>query len=213
MAIPSAGLPKVSAVFGALAVSSLLFSQGCSSPLNPGMETEAYASSVSRADALSEGLSDLRHRVRPGDSSTNGLVFTFDSPESLARSFLRALSAGNVEKLKRFALTEQEFRDFVWPQLPRSRPEMGLPVEYAWGELNQKSLSSLAVTFRRHGGRKYELVSIGFREETTDYGLFLVHRRSRVVVRDERGRVVELELFGSILETQGTYKLFSYWVD
>jgi hypothetical protein len=40
-----------------------------------------------------------------------------------------------------------------------------------------------------------------------------VHRRTRLTVRDERGETVDLELFGSILETGGSYKLFSYRVD
>jgi hypothetical protein len=46
-----------------------------------------------------------------------------------------------------------------------------------------------------------------------DYGPFLVHRRTRLTVRNERGETVDLELFGSILETGGSYKLFSYRVD
>jgi hypothetical protein len=155
----------------------------------------------------------VEHGGSPVGSSVSKLEFTFDSPESLITDFLLALRARNLEQLKRFALTESEFREFVWPRLPRSQPEMGVPVEYAWGELNQKSLSSLATTFQRHGGRRYELVGVRFVDGTTDYGTFLVHRRTRLTVRDERGETVDLELFGSILETGGSYKLFSYRVD
>jgi hypothetical protein len=199
---------------GVLATAILLISQGCHSPSSPEMEAGGSPqATMSRAELAADEFTAFRREGSPTPASTSDLEFTFDSPEGLATSFLRALRARNAERLKRFALSEREFCDYVWPQLPRSRPEMGVPIEYAWGDLHQKSLTALAMTFRRYGGRSYELIDVRFRGETTDYGLFLVHRRAVVIARNELGRTVQLELFGSILEADGAFKLFSYVVD
>ena len=47
-------------------------------------------------------------------------------------------------RLDALALSEQEFRDHVWPDLPAARPERNLPFSYVWGDLHQKSNISLA---------------------------------------------------------------------
>jgi hypothetical protein len=139
---------------------------------------------------------------------------TFDSPEALARAVLEAFAKEDVDRLKSLPLSKDEFRLYVWPKLPASRPERGVPLEYAWGELNQKSRNAIAANFARHKGRNLELVSIRFKDGRTDYGSFVVHRRSELLVKDPAsGKEERLELFGSVMEWKGKYKLFSYVTD
>jgi hypothetical protein len=53
-----------------------------------------------------------------------------------------------------------------------------------------------------------------FMDGETDYGAFIVHRKSELRVRDtESGEELSLELFGSVMERKGKYKLFSYVTD
>ena len=40
-----------------------------------------------------------------------------------------------------------------------------------------------------------------------------MHRESRLVVRDEHGAEMQLRFFGSVLERDGEYKVFSFVVD
>jgi hypothetical protein len=142
------------------------------------------------------------------------LTGTYSSPEDLARDFLDALYRKDVEALKGFALNEDEFRLHVWPELPSSRPERGVPLEYAWGDLNQKSTNSLRRTYDRYGGRKLTFIRLDFEDETTPYETFKVHRDARVVVLDEEtGKEWRLDLFGSVMEKDGRFKLFSYVTD
>lgn len=139
---------------------------------------------------------------------------TFDSPEALARVVLEAIRTEDVETLKRLPLTEDEFRLHVWPKLPASRPERGVPFEYAWGELSQKSRSAIAASFSRYKGRRLELLSLGFKGEATDYGDFVLHGEPELQVKDAvSGGVLSLSLFGSVVEWKGKYKLFSYVTD
>ena len=76
------------------------------------------------------------------------LANTSASPEALAAAVLDALARGDRARLDALALTEQEFRDHVWPDLPAARPERNLPFSYVWGDLHQKSNLSLAQTLR-----------------------------------------------------------------
>ena len=141
------------------------------------------------------------------------LGWTFDSPETVAEAVLDALAAGDVERLEALTLSETEFRTVVWPELPSSRPERGLPFEYAWGDLHQKSNNALRRLISGEAGRRYQLLAVEFDGESTAYDTFRVHRESRLVVRGDDGAELQLRLFGSVLERGGEFKLFSYVVD
>ena len=141
------------------------------------------------------------------------LSSTFDSSEKLTQAVLDALAASDRETLSAFALNEVEFRTVVWPELPASRPERGVPFDYAWGDLHQKSDAGLSRLLHRYGGQRFEVLDVDFTGETTDYRSFLVHRDSQVRVRDASGKESVVRLFGSILQRDGEFKLFSYVVD
>jgi hypothetical protein len=142
------------------------------------------------------------------------LSATFESPEALARSVLKAFSEEDVDGLKRLPLSKEEFRIHVWPKLPASRSERNISFEYGWGDLHQKSVGSISSNFARYKGRKLELLSIQFKDGETDYGSFVVHRESMMRVKDrESGEEFDLALFGSVMEYKGRYKIFSYVTD
>ena len=126
---------------------------------------------------------------------------------------LAALADRNADYLASLALSELEFRTVVWPELPASRPERGLPFDYVWGDLNQKSTNALRRLLARHGGRRYTLRAVTFRGGTTPYETYRVHREATLDLVDEEGNELTLPLFGSILEREGGFKLFSFVVD
>jgi hypothetical protein len=142
------------------------------------------------------------------------LSYTFDSPEALTQAFLDALYLEDVDALKKFGLNEGEFRLHVWPELPVSQLDKPLPFEYGWNDLHQKSMNSLRRTYATYGGKKLKFIRLEFEDETTDYETFKVLRDARVVVLDEeRNEEMRLDLFGSIMEKRGRFKLFSYVTD
>jgi hypothetical protein len=135
------------------------------------------------------------------------------SPARLASSVLEALAQYDVGRLRVIALSEREFRDHIWHGLPAARPERNLPVDYVWGDLKQKSDLALRYTFRAHAGRRYALERVEFGGETTTYDTYKVHRKTTLIVRDEEGVRLSLHLYGSTLEKDGAFKVFSYIVD
>lgn len=56
-------------------------------------------------------------------STKTPLSNTFATPEALAQAVLTGLASEDVAGLKALALSEQEFKDHVWPELDTSRPE------------------------------------------------------------------------------------------
>jgi hypothetical protein len=138
---------------------------------------------------------------------------TFTSIEALAEEILLGIEANDFEALIGLALSKAEYRDYVWPQLPASRPGTNLTVDYTYQGLRTKSVHALRFTLEEHGGRKYELLGVEFAGETTDYNTYRVFRDARVLVRNEEGNEGYLDLFGSVMEYQGQYKLFSFVTD
>jgi hypothetical protein len=136
-----------------------------------------------------------------------------DSAEALARRILVAIAENDRQALDALALSEREFRDRVWPELPASRPERNLPLEYVWGDLRQKSTGYLRAMLAQHGGRRYELVRVEYLGDVTPYRSFEVARRAQLHVRDDHGEPQIVRLFGSVLRSSSGYKVFSYVVD
>ncbi|HWI19137.1 MAG TPA: hypothetical protein VNT81_15390 [Vicinamibacterales bacterium] len=153
--------------------------------------------------------------TNPSEPSRAGvpLAQTFETPDALARAVLDALARRDVAALRSMALSEAEFREYVWPELPVSRPERNVPFDYAWGQMNQRSEGSLGDTVGRYGGRPLRFVSTRFTGDTTTYQTFSVMRASEIVATDEGGKDLVLRLYGSALQKDGRYKLYSFVVD
>jgi hypothetical protein len=127
------------------------------------------------------------------------LAHTFESPDALAGAVIQCLARGDRPGLEALAVSEQEFRDHVWPDLPASRPERNLPLAYVWTE-----------QFR---GQQLELVGVEFTGAVSTYRTCKVHRESAVRVRMPDKSERRLRVFGSMIEQGGRYKVFSYVVD
>jgi hypothetical protein len=138
------------------------------------------------------------------------LANTHLSPDSLARGVLDAMAARDDRALRALAVNEQEFRANVWPSLPAARPERNLPFSYVWGDLRQKSETSLVGSLASHGGRRYELIDVAFGKPAAKYAAFRIHPEALFTVRDSAGASQELRLCGSFIEQGGAWKVFSY---
>ena len=151
--------------------------------------------------------------AEPTRSTMAPLANTFNSPEAMARDVLTRLQRKDLDGLRALPLSEAEFRDHVWPELPTSRPERNVPFDYAWGQMKQRSDGHLGNTFARYGGKPLKLVRMRFTGETTYYQSFAVMRQSEIIATDDAGRDLVLRLFGSAMVKDGRYKMFSYVVD
>ena len=141
------------------------------------------------------------------------LANTAASPETLAETVIAAMRAGDLDRLRVLALTEDEFRAHVWPALPAARPERNVPFEFVWERLQQNSESHLRHTAAGLGEAPLELRGVRFSGDTTEYGDVIVHRGTQIVVAAADGTDHVIRLFGSMIEQDGAWKVFSYVVD
>ena len=144
---------------------------------------------------------------------TAPLPNAYDSPEALSRAVLAALERRDADTLRTLAISKDEFTEQVWPELPAARPERNLNASFVWGDLNQKSNIMLRDTLTTNGGKTYALVSVRFLGEMTQYASYRVHREGELRVKDVDGTERDLRVFGSVIEKDGRYKVFSYVVD
>jgi hypothetical protein len=136
---------------------------------------------------------------------------TFESPSALAGEFLRLLAARDAAGLAALPLSAQEFRREVFPQMPAAGK---IPADFVWSDLDQKSRQELGRVLARHGGRQYRLVRVAFEGGATAYRTFVVHRKPRLLLEDvATGARTEMGLFGSVLEQDKRFKLFSFVVN
>lgn len=145
-------------------------------------------------------------------ASPPSLSNAYPSPEALAGEVLVALTRGDRARLRALALIEEEFRGLVWSALPAARPGRNVPFSYVWGDLRQKSEASLAALITSYGGRRFELMGVSFDGPTTDYGRYEVRRQAAFWVRGPNGPV-EITVCGSLIQTEGQWKIFSYVVN
>lgn len=136
---------------------------------------------------------------------------TFDSPRALAAAVLAGLEARDRAALERLALSEEEFREQVFPEMPAWGK---IPMEYVWGDLRQKSENQLAGVLDALGGKAFTVEEVLFDGGATAYETFVVHRKPRLVVRERSsGEKRDIAIFGSVIEHEGRYKLFSYVIN
>lgn len=136
----------------------------------------------------------------------------YESADALSTALLDALARADRARLEDLALSEREFKDHVWPDLPAAWPERNLPFSYVWGDLHQKSSLHLSETLKEHGGKRYDLQGTTF-SGVTRYAHYVVHRGSTLNVVDVSGATIVLTVCGSFLEKNGVWKVFSYVVD
>jgi hypothetical protein len=145
-------------------------------------------------------------------STVPPLANTYPTAKALANAVLEALAAGDRGRLDALALSEQEFRDHVWEELPVAQPERNVPFSYVWGDLRQKSQLTLAATLKERTGQKLTADRVTFGGETT-YRSYRVHRDAIFHVRDASGARSAVHVCGSMIEKDGAWKVFSYVVD
>jgi hypothetical protein len=148
----------------------------------------------------------------PAAFGSRRLVNAHPSAEELARALLTALALRDGDKVKGLRLTREEFCRYIFPELPSSRLP-NVTCDFVWDQATMKSLGGFIKMWPRHEGRRYELVSVRFKEGTDSYPTYKVHKETHLLVRDYTGREQELRLFGSMLEMDGQFKLFSFVID
>ena len=140
------------------------------------------------------------------------LINAQPSASALAKRFLQVLASGDVRTMRSLRLTKQEFCRYVFPELPSSKIP-NITCDFVWHQATLRSISGMTEMLPRHKGKRYQFVSLRFAKGADQYPTYKVHKETHLIVKDESGEEKEVRLFGSILEMDGQFKLFSFVVD
>lgn len=161
---------------------------GCIQGNNTQMESPAPAPAQARA--LDNGQVSLR---------------------ALAELALQAAAAGDAVALNSLRVTEREYKEHFFPELPEAGPTHNIPVEFHWYHLNLRSLKGLQDVIDEHAGQRYELLDVFATQGAQDFKTFRAHRKVELKVRRAPdGAEAQIRLFGSVLERNGEFKILSF---
>ena len=133
------------------------------------------------------------------------------SVEDVGKKILEALHSKDMTSLEALAITEEEYRMYLWPHSPvYGIKEWQDHYDFVWKQHQTRSTYSLRQTLSKYGGKKFSLVRVLFSGETTDHSIYHAHRDTRLIVINDEGKEMELKLFGSIMEMDGQFKIISY---
>ena len=130
------------------------------------------------------------------------------SMKALAAAILGAFHAERADSLLSLCVTQNEFRDILWPEFPQSRPATGLRWDDAWPVLYGRLNGGSRAAVREYGGHVYTLSRV----ETTSitpYRNFKLHNGVTVVAKDDTGREVRFTGVRAIAERRGRFKIYS----
>ena len=141
-----------------------------------------------------------------------GFSHTFATQRELYDAVAAAVSSGDADVMRRMAVTEEEFRDLVWPTLDVAKlPNSNFTWEFVWSQHQLKHEKCLLRTSHDLGGIDFDIVDVSFLGATSDHGSFKIHRDSEAKIVRPDGTRESLQLFGSVLETDdGHYKIYSF---
>jgi hypothetical protein len=135
---------------------------------------------------------------------------TAPSGEALATQVLAAMVKGDTPALRRLALSEQEFRQYVWPELPVSNPRTHVTFDFVWKDVAYRSGLWMERLEKDLRGSKARLARVVRRGEIVRYRNYRAWSDMKVVLADESGLEREYPLFGTLIEMDGRFKVYSY---
>ena len=150
----------------------------------------------------------------PGGGDPAGIAPFPGSGRSLAevgRRALDALEAGDRAALAALRLSRDEYMDVVWPELPASAPDLNVPIEYVWADIEARDRSALARLAPQFGGLAAKLVDVACTGGVEEFETFRVHTGCRVVLRTPSGSHHRIQLFKDVVERGAGFKLFRYY--
>jgi hypothetical protein len=133
------------------------------------------------------------------------------SVEEIGKQVLEAVRQNDDERLEAMAITEEEYRRYIWPQSPVSKVKKWQEhYDFVWNQQHSRSSHSLRSMLSRYGGKTFKLIRVRFDDETTEHNIYKAYRDTRLIVTKSDGKEVELNLFGSIVEMNGQFKIMSF---
>lgn len=149
-------------------------------------------------------------RFRMGMDSIDAFRGGVNSRDELVETFVDALSRADTLALAGLAMTPTEFAWLYFPNSMYTEPPYQLPPGMVWFQLQNRSSRGLNRALSRLGGQTLYYTGYQCPDEGQAYGEGWIWHGCTLLGQLPTGEDVEQQLFGSILEWRGRYRLVSF---
>lgn len=151
-----------------------------------------------------------RFRAAVGGAPVDALQGGADSREALVARFAAAVAAGDTLALRRIAISPREFIDLVYPASPHTKAPYRQSPSLTWQQIQLPSESGLRRLMERHGGRPMRISAVRCKPAPEQQGANRLHVGCVVEFASDAAAPRTGQLFGTILERSGRFKVLSF---
>ena len=178
----------------------------------------AGCGTVEEAEPVVQGIVDsvfpideeIRRFVATLDSVPAALRHGAGSRDELVQRFIRAVETRDTTELPRLVIQRDEFITFYYPHTRYTERPYELAPALLWFQMENPSSRGLNRLLERLGGRSLDFEGLSCPDEPRMEERNRIWDGCTVRVRGQDGTVAPHQLFGSILERDGTWKFLSY---
>lgn len=201
-----------------IALALALLASGCGAkkpdtalPQNDSLaRARAYLDSLERLKAVYESKPKPYPEPLPDSVKARRLKNGFRTPEALCDAFLEALEKRDTARLYDLTLTQDEYLNWIWIEMPSSKPIFNIPLEFVWENNWRNSVKGAYRALYNYGGKKLAFASLEFKEPDDEYQSFKFKMKPLLTVVDSAGKAYKLGYFSAIVEMNGLYKALNY---
>ena len=153
-----------------------------------------------------EALAEFQRGLPPVDTLADGAP----SRDALVAAFTAAVQGSDTAAVRALVLSRAEYAYIYFPSLQRMNPGLNMQPEVMWMLHGQESLKGITRVLRRLGGGQARLGPYACEDAPQVEGGNRYWHRCAIQVTAPDGDAAALQLFGSIVERGGRYKIVSY---
>lgn len=127
---------------------------------------------------------------------------------TLLEQAVLALDVADAPSLQKASVTQADFLNILWPEMPQSRPAAGVPGAEAWDFLYNRNMAA----YNRHMGDFHHagLHLVGFKVGHVDeYTNYRLHQDIVMQLETADHQPVELDMVRTVVERNGRFKVYS----
>ena len=156
-------------------------------------------------------MEEMESRFRSRMPSVDTLSGASASQNELAQRFLAAIAAHDSTELITMSVNPQEFAWLIFPQHTYREPPYELDPAVLWMQLQQGSMKGVGRVLERHGGQKLSFRAMDCPADTLQLGEGPGKLWGPCLLQySTPDSTLTRQLFGSIYELDGRFKLLSY---
>jgi hypothetical protein len=156
-----------------------------------------------------EALARFREGLAPVDTLAGGAP----SRDSLVAAFTAAVQGSDTAAIRALVLSRAEYAYIYFPSLQRMNPGLNMQPDVMWLLHEQGSEKGITRVLRRLGGGQARFGAYTCEDAPQVEGGNRYWHRCAVQVTAADGDAATLQLFGSVVERGGRYKIVSYTND